>query len=254
MQPSSDIAAIRKLLASDSLDVNRDVLPDDPMHLYNPELYFQAGSDALKRIRLALVAAERDSVSTILDFACGGGRVLRYLRAEFPEASITATDLYVAGLAFCAEAFSARPVAGQLNLDDLELEGPFDLIWVGSLFTHLGSDDWDRLLGMFQETLSPRGVLVFTVYGRTIVEALRQGRETLDLKDEHVQEIVREYDEAGFGFFPDLNPEVNHGDAVASRSWVCSKLDTFPQLQLVLYTEAAWLAQDVIACVKAAES
>ena len=222
------------------------------MYLYNPDLYFQAGSDALQMIRLALVAAKRDSVSTILDFACGGGRVLRYLRAEFPEAAITASDLYVAGLEFCAEAFSARPVPAQLNIDDYELEGPFDLIWVGSLFTHLGSDDWDRLLAMFQETLSPGGVLVFTVYGRNIVRELREGREKLGLKEEHVEEIVREYDETGFGFFPDYNPEVNHGDALASRSWVCSKLDRFPQLQLVLYNEAAWLAQDVIACVKAA--
>jgi len=222
------------------------------MHIYNPELYFHAGSEALQRIRLALVAAKLDSVGTILDFACGGGRVLRYLRAAFPEAAITASDLYVAGLKFCAETFSARPVAGQIDLDDLELEGPFDLIWVGSLFTHLGSDDWDRLLAMFQETLSPGGVLVFTVYGRNIVRELRQGRETLDLKDEHVEQIVRQYDETGFGFFPDLNPQVNHGDALASRSWVCSKLDRYPQLQLVLYTEGAWLGQDVIACVKAA--
>ena len=106
----------------------------------------------------------RDSVATILDFACGGGRVMRYLRAEFPEAEITGTDLYVAGLEFCAEAFGAKPIPGQLDLDDLELEGPFDLIWVGSLFTHLGNDDWDRMLAMFQETLSPGGVLVFTVY------------------------------------------------------------------------------------------
>jgi SAM-dependent methyltransferase len=251
VQPSSDIAAIRKLLASDSLDVNRDVLPDDPMHLYNPDLYFKAGSDALQKIRLALVAAERDSVSTILDFACGGGRVLRYLRAEFPEASITASDLYVAGVEFCAEAFSAQPVAGQLNLDDYELEGPYDLIWVGSLFTHLGSDDWDRMLTMFQETLSPGGVLVFTAYGRNIVRQMREGN-SLSLKEEHVEEIIRDYEETGFGFFPDYNPEVNHGDALASRSWVCAKLDRYPQLQLVLYSEAAWLGQDVIACVKAA--
>jgi SAM-dependent methyltransferase len=252
VQPSSDLAAIQDLLSSDSLDVSRDVLPDDPMYIYNPELYFHAGSDALEKIRLALVAAQRDSVGTILDFACGGGRVLRYLRAAFPEAAITGCDLYEAGLEFLAETFSVQPVAAQLDIDDYELEGPFDLIWVGSLFTHLGSDDWGRLLALFQETLSPRGVLVFTVYGRNIAQELRLGREKLDLKDEHIAQILREYDETGFGFFPDLNPEVNHGDALASRSWVCSKLDGFPQLQLVLYTENAWLGQDVIACVKAA--
>jgi SAM-dependent methyltransferase len=241
---------VSEFLDGDVLEVNQHVLPDDPMHLYAPELYFDAGRQALRRIQLALLAAGRDSVTSVLDFACGGGRVLRYLRAAFPDAELTATDLYVAGLEFCAEAFGARPVEAQLNIEDYDLQGPFDLIWVGSLFTHLGSDDWDRLLTMFQETLAPGGVLAFTVYGRSIVRQLREGRVKLDLKDEHISQILREYDEDGFGFFADLNPDVNHGDAVASRSWVCSRLDRFPLLDLVLYTENAWLGQDVIACVR----
>jgi hypothetical protein len=93
-------------------------------------------------------------------------------------------------------------------------------------------------------------VLVFTAYGRAIADLLRSGRVTLGLTDEHCEQIVNDYDEQGFGFFADQYPEMEHGDALAARWWVARELDRFPGLSLLLYTEQAWMNQDVIACVK----
>jgi SAM-dependent methyltransferase len=221
------------------------------MYVFNPDAYFEAGSRALRCIRLALLAAERDSVSNVLDYACGGGRVLRYLKAAYPEAVVTACDIYPQGVAFCAKHLDARPLLlGSPKLENSEIGGPYDLIWVGSLFTHLGEKDWRRLLMMFDAALSQRGVLVFTAYGRSIAELLRRGLVTLELTAEHREKIVSDYDESGFGFFADIRPDLGHGDALAARWWVGRELDRFPDLRLLLYGEETWAGQDVIACVK----
>ena len=245
-----DLAAVNRALNAESLEVVQEVLPNDPMYLHNPDSYFEAGSRALRCIRLALLAAERDSVTSILDFACGGGRVLRYLKAAYPEAALTACDLYRRILMFCADQFGAQPLFSSAKLEDTEIGGPYDLIWVGSLFTHVGEKDWRRMLTMFDAALSARGVLVFTAYGRPIADLLRGGRATLGLTDEHREQIVSDYEESGFGFFADMYPEMEHGDALAARWWVARELDRFADLNLLLYIEQGWLDQDVIACVK----
>ena len=251
--PAEDLrlSDIRVFLDSGkSLEVSREVLPDDAMYAYSADLYFKAGPVALRCIYMALLAARRTDVRNILDFASGGGRIMRYLRAAFPDADITACDLYTAGINFCAKEFGAKAIQGFIDIDKIPFEGPYDLIWVGSLFTHLGEVDWDKMLTRFQDLLSPDGVLVFTVYGRTIAHLVRSGQITLDLKKEHVDQFVRDYDERGFAFFGDLVPDVGHGDAMAKRSWTAAKLDEYPQLRLLWYMENAWLNQDVVACAK----
>ena len=202
--------------------------PEDPMYSYNPGGYFHAGAGALRNIRLALLAAERDTVDSILDFACGGGRVMRYLRAAFPHASLTACDHYPGGVNFCARVFGARPLlSAPRNLGEVELHDSYDLIWVGSLFTHVGEEDWHTLLAAFTGALAEDGVLVFTAYGRNIAEWIRSGRTKLNLYDEHLEQIVRDYDERGFGFFPDFEPENRHGDSLAAPAWVCARLQRY---------------------------
>ena len=42
----------------------------------------------------------------------------------------------------------------------------FDLIWVGSLLTHLDNDHWSAFLKVFSTALRDRGLLIFTTHGR----------------------------------------------------------------------------------------
>src|SRR5204863_8296827 len=74
-----------------------------------PDAYFATSQWALQPIRLALLAARRDRVGRILDLPCGYGRVMRAIRAEFPEAHITACDIDPHAVDFCAETFGATP-------------------------------------------------------------------------------------------------------------------------------------------------
>ena len=85
------------------------------------------------------------------------------------------------------------------------------------------------MLTRFQELLTEDGVLVFTVYGRTVAHTVREQGNKLDLKEESIPQFLRDYDERGFAFFPDFAPENDHGDAMARRSWVGAKLDRVPR-------------------------
>src|SRR5687767_3414426 len=83
---SRSIATMSPLLDDDSLEVIQEICPGDAMHDYAPQLYFAAGRDALRAVRLAMLAAGLEKAENVLDFASGGGRALRYFRAAFPEA------------------------------------------------------------------------------------------------------------------------------------------------------------------------
>lgn len=82
-------------------------------------------------------AAQRSEPSSILDFGCGYGRVLRVLRNEFPDARITACDVDRGAAEFCAQTFGATAVYSSTDPSEVRLGGKFDLIWVGAVFTHI---------------------------------------------------------------------------------------------------------------------
>jgi SAM-dependent methyltransferase len=246
-----DVAGLNELLEGRSLEVVSEVAPFDGMHNYAPELYFEAGHSALRHVRLAMLAARLEQVDSVLDFASGAGRVLRTLKEAFPDAALTASDVWKEGIEFCAQVLGAEAVHNSPEPAEVELEGPFDVIWCGSLLTHVDARRWVGFLKLFEALLAPGGVALFTTNGRFTAEALRKRENTLNLEDDQIDQMVRDYDRDGFGYFERL-PEQDLGDCVASRSWVAAQLDQVPSLLLVLYSEGTWLGQDVIVCTKPA--
>jgi len=149
-------------------DVSRTISPDEEMPIQDIEIYFSAGRSAVACINLAMNAAQKSAsdVRRILDLPCGHGRILRYLKAAFPEADITACDIRRDAVDFCASTFGAVPVYSHDDPAKISLEhNVFDLIWVGSLFTHLDVDLWSSFLSLFRSFLQPSGVLVFSTHG-----------------------------------------------------------------------------------------
>src|SRR4029453_1584213 len=87
------------------------ISPLDGMYVAGGEAhYFGVGADALKLVRQAMSLAGKENISSILDLPCGHGRVLRYLKAAFPQASLTACDLDHGCVDFCVATFGARGV------------------------------------------------------------------------------------------------------------------------------------------------
>ncbi len=227
--------------------VSRVTSPHDGMYAKTPDSYFPTGALALRRIRLAMFEARKDEVGSILDFACGYGRAMRYFRAAFPHARLTACDITAGAVDFCAEEFDATPVYSSEDPAEVDLPGPFDVIWVGSLFTHIPEDRWLGLLDLLASVLAEDGLLVFTTQGRNVRRQLVSRELDWALTDEAADEIVRGFDETGFGY-ADWSGASGYGTTLNRPSWVCARIEERPGLRLIGFREQGWGRQDVVVC------
>jgi SAM-dependent methyltransferase len=242
--------------------ISEEISPNDQMYNGDPDSYPGLGFLALDCVRLVMFAAQKGKPESILDLPSGHGRVLRALKAEFPEARLTACDLNRDGVDFCAQALGATGVYSSERPADVTFEDRFDLIWCGSLLTHMDRALWRQFLDLFESVLMPGGVLVFTTHGRSILEKWRDP----DAGDFYLQprerreELVRDYVADGFGFAEytlgeetreSLSVPHSFGISMAQPSWTCRLIESRPGLQLVSYMEGRWGDQDVVGCVRA---
>ncbi len=212
--------------------------------------YFSVGRSALEAIRLAMLATRRTDFQKILDLPCGHGRVLRALKAAFPGARLTACDLNRPGVDFCVEQFGATGDYSHPDPAKIELKGPYDLIWSGSLLTHLPGQPYLDFLKLFASLLEPGGILVATTHGRRIAERMRAQTHAYKLAPESLPSVVAQYDTTGFGY-ADYPGSAHYGISVNTPQWLLQKITELKSLRVALFSEALWDGnQDVIACVK----
>jgi SAM-dependent methyltransferase len=185
----------------------------------------------------------------VLDFGCGHGRVMRMLKAAFPDAQLTACDLDPDAVDYCASQFGAIPAYSSEDVRDLELAGDFDLIWAGSLFTHVDRGLWDQLLSLFDSLLAPRGVLAFSTHGRRSAEMIRTGT-TYGLDSAALAGLSTDYERDGFAYRNYAHSD-SYGISLSAPSWVVSQLERHPSLRLLMLKEAGWADhQDVVGCMR----
>src|SRR5262249_27058705 len=119
-------------------NIIRTLDPRDMMFSGNHEHYLSVGLSALAGIDRGLAHRRAPwPVTRILDLPSGYGRITRSLRARFPDSHITVCDTDAAAVEFCVQTFGARGVASRDDIGALDLGDSYDLIWIGSLLTHL---------------------------------------------------------------------------------------------------------------------
>jgi len=233
-------------------NVIRDISPNDLMNdRKNIDLYLKVGESALKSIKIALLVAEKQvqDIKNILDLPCGHGRVLRMLRAYFPDSRIVACDLDKDGVDFCKKTFNAIPVYSEKNTEQIPIKEKFDLIWCGSLLTHIDIDDIQSILGFFESILSSQGILVFTVHGRRAIDYIKQGID-YGLDSKKREKLVADFESSGFGFQL-YDGQEDYGISESSPTVILSCLQKLSSLRLLTYTEWGWdNHQDIISCIK----
>jgi SAM-dependent methyltransferase len=236
------------VLALTHNDIIRTISDEDEMYSGNEDRYFNVGRSALANICLALEHAQKPAadVKRILDLPCGHGRVLRHLRGAFPRAEITACDIVRSGVDFCTSTFGATPAYSQDDPDKIPLENDqFDLIWVGSLFTHLDSNLWLRFLKKFRSLLRPGGILVFTTHGRRVCLKMIAGMMIMKpmyygLSYRRKLPVLYNYARKGFAYttyVPDS--DYYYGVSLSHPAWVISEVDKVGELRPVHYSEAS---------------
>jgi SAM-dependent methyltransferase len=208
--------------------------------------YYLAGQRASDICKLALSG---NAPGRVLDFPSGHGRVLRWLKRDYPDAELHAAEIDPDALEFVERVLGAHPIQSTPNFDT-PLPGDLDLIFSGSLLTHLDVWQWDAFLGRCLEALRPGGVLVATFHGRIAGLMARDGHEVFgSLVD--TRALYADYARSGFAYrnYDDSCP--TYGLTLSSPAWVLGRLDRYPLARVELLREGGWGGyQDVLAISK----
>jgi SAM-dependent methyltransferase len=249
----------RQLLSDPSLSASeRDLLSkvsariyyDDGMYNGDGAHYFKVGLSAISCINEAISCAGLQAVRAILDFPCGSGRVLRFLVQRFPEAEITACELERGPVEFCVRTFGACPAFSSLNLDEVSLGKEFDLIWCGSLVTHLNERGIVALFQLFRRHLAQDGLMIFTTHGDFVRRRIPTRDFDYGLDREQIERIGVDYPDTGFGF-EDYPGEKDYGVSLTAPDWIRARMRDVSGLREVFFKERSWdNHQDVFGFVR----
>jgi SAM-dependent methyltransferase len=233
---------LRNIYGERAAELITEISPEDGMHAGLRGLYLRQGARGLACIRRAMERSGKNDPRTVLDLPCGHGRVLRHLKLAFPDAELTACDVDRGAVDFCASVLGARPVYSETDLRELRIDGVFDLIWVGSLLTHLDREPWGVLVSFCVEHLGPTGLLVFTTVGENnAIELLTQG-----IRDHQLGRMLANYRNGGFSY-QEYEGQSGWGLTMCSPEFVRGELERHPSLEFVSLAQHAWGPQDVYA-------
>lgn len=216
----------------------------------NKESYLRAGKTVADTLSMGVALSELKPQS-ILDYGCGHGRILRWLQAYWPQAKLTAADVQPDQIAFCARTFGATPFQISKPFPEIAFDTKFDLIWLGSIFTHMDQSSWHELIDNLLKHLNKNGVLTFSFAGRRVHSILAAGDRFGFKPDEEpaVLEMITRYEQSGFGFLRQLDSNGRPwGRSLASPTWVldtCMKKGT----KVVMFSEAAYAKRQDIICL-----
>ena len=246
--PPPHVPALHEILRRLNLAVSDcDIM----MKKASPLHYLQTGVSALAAINEGAPDLAACPPKRILDFGSGYGRVARFLKAAWPEADLQICDIDFAGLAFC---FSHLGMRGfQIGTDPraIQIGTGYDLIWVGSVVTHLDAPVIDQLLTTLAAALAPGGCLCFTAHGDHPVQRLKDGASLYDLDPGSIPQIVQGYEQDGFGY-ADYPQQQGYGISATSPEWIRQKVDEIDGLRCTAHLPRGWAShQDVVVCRRA---
>lgn len=208
--------------------------------------YLGVGLSALANISRALKTCGLPAPDSILDLPCGHGRVSRALKAAFPESALYVSDIDQDCVDFCADAFGAYGLPSHADFSSLAFDRQFDLIWVGSLVTHLPAGAITAFFEFVLRHLTERGVAVVSLHGPyvagRIVASLLQGGEAYGVDNAAGWRMADSYFETGFGYadYPGVDLDVQHyGVSLAAPRWTLKVVRRCGG-EIVSYQEHAW--------------
>ena len=216
------------------------VHPGDLMYEGDGFHYLSVGLYANRCIREALRSAGKTfPVGSILDFPSGYGQVLRFLRTAFPGSNITAAEIDERALDFCRRSFDVTPFLSKQSFRGLRLARQFDLIWCGSLLTHIDEQGACDLLRLFREHLSRGGVCIVTTHGRRSIEWLLRREVTYGLSDDAQQKVIQEFRSKGYGY-ADYTRQSCYGISIVSHERMRQLAADVGGWEETLFREHGW--------------
>jgi SAM-dependent methyltransferase len=106
--------------------------------------------------------------SRVLDIGCGVGRAARKLAPYLDVGHYTGVDISPDALAYAralsgTEGWASRePRFELIEGTSVGVEGPFDIVWAHSVFTHLPEWAISQLVASIRQVMSSKGLFLFT--------------------------------------------------------------------------------------------
>ena len=218
--------------------VSLNVADHDRMFAGDGAHYLRCGASALTVLHMATVLAGIRPAA-ILDFGSGAGRVTRWMRAHWPAARIAATDLREEDLAFCAAEFGCTTFPSGTDIAALQAPGRYDLIWAGSVLTHLDQARAEALVARLLSWTRPDGVVVASLHGR-FVAGRGAATRRYGLDEPGWARLLEGYrGEAAFGY-ADYPPTPGYGVSLSRPAWAAALAERLPGARLLLFGERLW--------------
>lgn len=132
--------------------------------------YLSAGLNAYRLID-KLVARRKggwDEVHSFLDFASGYGRLTRFIVLKLQPEQVWVSDIKDQAVEWQKKHFGVNGFPSSFIPEDIQPGQLFDLIYVGSLFSHLPEDLFHRWLKKLWELLSEKGMLIFSLHDMSL--------------------------------------------------------------------------------------
>ena len=234
------------------IEVSRIISPDDAMWRPQPneKTYLAAGKTVADTIRVIQHLANQEPKS-ILDYGCGHGRILRWLQAYWPDAKLSGADIRRGQIDFCAKTFGATPILLDKPFSQIQLPSTYDLIWLGSIFTHIDAASWRELIVLLKRFTNKNGILCFSFAGRKVYEMIKREDKGALIEaepKEKVAALLSGYESGGFGFLPQLESNGRPwGRSLVQLTWALNICLELGGKVVVLSEEAYAKRQDIIA-------
>lgn len=162
--------------------------------------YQSVGFNAVELILSAMLSCRKTSIGAILDMPCGFGRVTRHFAAAFPQSRLYACDLYDDRIDFCSKQFGATAFKSNQDFRKITFPEKLDLIWCGSLLTHLPEPEFKNALRLFVDNLADGGIAIVTTLGRASPFVQREMFPYLSKTIYESSEIEATFNRDGFGY------------------------------------------------------
>jgi SAM-dependent methyltransferase len=200
--------------------------------------YLSVGRSAIAVLANAMIISGRDSFASVLDLPSGAGRITRHLAAFFRDAELFVGDANNGAREFAALKFGAKEFAFPANFIGIPGQR-FELIFCGSLLTHLPAHRFVAATSWLIQALRPDGILVATTHGRRASFLQRTRLRYID--DDAWRAVEDDCRLHGFGFVEtERNAAGPYGYSLSAPRWVMSLLEADSSCRVLGYQEAAW--------------
>lgn len=243
-----NMSELRDRLATAS----REVSPFDTMYheiqREDKSWYFTNAQETFTFLNMyfGLLGKDLASFRTVLDYGSGFGRLTRYFVALFGADNVIACDTSTRAVDFVTATLGCIGTYAQPPFNRIEFPKKAELIFAGSLFTHISLAGWREVLDLFAQSLSPGGYVVMTTAGEHVVRDLQAGGRRFGIGETEAASLASTFDREGFAFagYPDgadpTGRKKQAGRCVASNAWVSSFVERETPFRVKAFLERGW--------------